>query len=124
MKENLKNLIKVTVRNLRKNQTKAEAKLWEALRGRQLQGKKFLRQFPIVFKWQNRERFIIADFYCHGAKLVVELDGGIHEQQKEYDELRDYVLKSLGLKVLRITNETIENDFEKALALIAFQLEK
>ena len=50
---------------------------------------------------------MIADFYCHEAKLVIEVDGGVHEQQKDYDEAREYVLKSLGLSIVRFRNAEI-----------------
>ncbi|MFA4844514.1 MAG: endonuclease domain-containing protein [Candidatus Margulisiibacteriota bacterium] len=107
MRQRLSNLVKQTVRSLRKDQTEAEKVLWRALKDRKLSGKKFLRQHPIVFEWQGRERFLIADFYCHEAKLVIEVDGGVHEQQKDYDEAREYVLKSLGLSIVRFRNAEI-----------------
>lgn len=75
--------LKTTARNLRRRQTPSEAILWELLRGRRLAGKKFLRQHPIRFGWYGETRFFIADFYCAEAKLVVELDGPIHEFQQE-----------------------------------------
>jgi len=52
-------------------------------------------------------RFFIADFYCHEAKLVIEIDGGIHETQKEYDEMREQIIKLLGYKVIRFSNEVV-----------------
>ncbi|MBI5400346.1 DUF559 domain-containing protein [Candidatus Saganbacteria bacterium] len=79
-RERLNKLIKQAVRRLRKRQTKSEAILWHEIRNRQLNGAKFFRQYPIVFEWQARKRFLIADFYCHKANLVIELDGPIHEK--------------------------------------------
>ena len=73
------NLIKQTVRDLRKNQTLSEVKIWKAVRNRKLKGKKFLRQHPIRFNMDGRKRFFIADFYCHEKNLVVEIDGKIHQ---------------------------------------------
>lgn len=58
---------------------------------------------------------MIADFYCHEAKLVVEVDGGIHEQQKDYDEAREFVLKGLGMKIIRFKNKQIINQLETSL---------
>jgi type I restriction enzyme R subunit len=69
------------VREFRKHPTTAEAMLWECLRGRRLNGTKFRRQHPI--------RRYVVDFYCHEHKLIVELDGEIHEHQREYDAVRE-----------------------------------
>ena len=102
--------IKKFARNLRKNQTDAEKRLWEALRKRKLGGYKFLRQHPIVYGQRQDERyFFIADFYCAEINLVVELDGKVHNHQKRYDYNRDLVLKKLGLNVLRIRNEELKD---------------
>jgi very-short-patch-repair endonuclease len=54
----------------------------------------------------------IADFYCNQINLVVEIDGGIHEQQQDYDQLRDYIMKQYGIRVVRFTNEEIVNKSE------------
>ena len=51
----------------------------------------------------------IADFYCNQINLVVEVDGGIHEQQKDYDELRTKIINQYGVKVIRFTNEEVVN---------------
>ncbi|MDR9417886.1 endonuclease domain-containing protein [Gracilimonas sp.] len=95
-------------RELRKNSTPSEKLLWKHLRKRQLRGYKFLRQKPFVHEQRGKKRyFYIADFYCAELKLVIEVDGKIHDFQKEYDYQRDLVLNSLGLKVLRIKNEDL-----------------
>jgi very-short-patch-repair endonuclease len=65
---------------LRKNMTFCENLLWERLKLKQICGLRFRRQHPIAF--------FIVDFYCHEAKLVIELDGEIHNQQREYDDGR------------------------------------
>jgi very-short-patch-repair endonuclease len=65
---------------LRKTPTPSENILWQVLRNRKLDGKKFVRQFPIIFEYQGRKRFFVADFYCHEAKLIIELDGKIQEK--------------------------------------------
>ena len=116
------NLIKQTVRKLRKEQTESEAILWRALRNRKLLGKKFLRQYPIVFNWEGIKRFFIADFYCHDARLAVELDGAVHLQRKDYDEARDYVLKSIGIRVIRIKNGDIANNTQNIIDSIKKEL--
>ena len=86
---------------LRKNETPAEKHLWKMLRNRNLLGLKFRRQHPIA-------RFI-ADFYCAELKLVIEIDGSIHEREDiiKYDLERENYLKELGLKVLRFKNEDV-----------------
>ncbi len=100
-------------RKLRKRSTATEKSLWQRLRSRQLDGLKFYRQFPIG-------RYI-ADFYCDELKLVVELEGGIHDKadQKEYDETRVSEFEGMGLTVMRIRNGEIENDMEIVLERIA-----
>lgn len=105
-------------RKLRKKQTPYEKKLWQYLRNRKLGGLKFYRQRPIIYGYdENRYLFFIADFYCAEKNLVIELDGGIHNYQKEYDEQRDLIMQGLGLKVLRIKNEEL-NDMERILKKI------
>ena len=53
--------------------------------------------------------FYIADFYCHEKKLVIELDGKIHDNQKEYDEYRTFLINQLGIRVHRIKNEELKD---------------
>ncbi len=110
-------------RQLRKNQTKAERLLWNEVRGRKLGGFKFLRQHPIVHSfYKNHARFFIPDFYCHEKRLVVEVDGGIHEQQKEYDADREAIIRSLLLKVIRFENDRVLKEIEEVKREILAQL--
>jgi very-short-patch-repair endonuclease len=99
-------------RELRKRMTRPEEKMWQLLRNRQFHNLKFRRQHPIG-------RFIV-DFYCHELKLVVEIDGSIHdtEIQKERDESRTFMIEELGLKVIRFENQMVMNDVTKVLAEI------
>ncbi len=115
-------LIKQTVRKLRKNQTKSESMFWQAVRNRKLKGKKFLRQHPICFEIDGRRRFFVADFYCHEKILVVEIDGKIHLRQKNYDALRTHIINVLGMKVIRFKNETIEMNLEAVLERVGEHL--
>lgn len=103
-------------RELRKRMTPAEQKLWERLKKKQINGNRFRRQHPI----SN----FIADFYCHSAKLIIEVDGGIHsiEEQKEYDVQRSEKLNRLGVAVIRFTNKEIEEQLETVIADIAARL--
>lgn len=105
-------------RELRRNMTEAEQLLWKELRNRKFMGLKFVRQYPLIYQVINNEpRYFIADFMCYEKKLVIEVDGLIHEFQKEEDEHREEILKSLGLNILRIRNEETENR-EKVLEKI------
>ncbi|MCA0458080.1 MAG: DUF559 domain-containing protein [Chloroflexi bacterium] len=87
---------KILAREMRSQPTPAENHLWKGIRKEQVLGFKFRRQHTI-------DRFIV-DFYCTTARLVIEVDGSIHEEQQENDQLRTEFLESLGLRVLRFTN--------------------
>jgi very-short-patch-repair endonuclease len=91
--------------------TPVEAKLWSCLRAGRLNGLHLRRQQVI-------DGFI-ADFYCHAAGLVVELDGAVHQQQADYDAERDRILKERGLRILRFPNREVENNLPAVLAQIA-----
>src|SRR5699024_4929037 len=107
---NNKKTITELARTLRNNPTESEKLLWKHLRRRQLKGYRFLRQKPLIYNDQQRKRyFYIADFYCTKARLVVELDGKIHEYQQEYDYNRDLVLARMNLRTLRIKNQELRN---------------
>jgi very-short-patch-repair endonuclease len=86
---------------LRNNMTYHEKLLWEKLKGKQICGIRFRRQHPIDF--------FIADFYCHEAMLVIEVDGEIHNDKADYDDSRTAVMEKYGIKVIRFTNFDIEN---------------
>lgn len=97
-------------KQLRREMTPEEKKLWYYLRSNQLNGLHFRRQQVI-------DGFI-ADFYCHAARLVIEIDGGIHERQREYDGERDRIISSRGLQVIRIRNEEIQKDIYQVMQRI------
>jgi len=112
-----KKFVVAICRENRKNMTEAERIVWELVRNRRVDGKKFLRQHKIIYENSfDSFQFFIVDFYCAEEKLVLEIDGEIHELQKEYDCWRTSVLNDLGLRVLRIKNEEtifVENVKEK-----------
>jgi very-short-patch-repair endonuclease len=108
------NEITERARNLRKNQTPAEKELWKHLKRKAL-GIKFIRQKPIIFYTGNKKNFFIADFFSKEASLVIELDGKIHQNQKKYDQARDFMIKEFGFKVLRFKNEEIFQHIEYVL---------
>ena len=90
-------------RDLRQNMTEFEQELWFYLRGRKIQNLKFCRQVPIG-------KYIV-DFLCKDKRLIIELDGSGHleEKQEIHDKIRDEYLKSLGYKILRIYNNELNN---------------
>ncbi len=93
----------VTARFLRHNPTNAEARLWDALRNRQVCGLKFRRQHPFGS--------FILDFFCPRLQLAIEVDGAVHESpdQRSYDAAREEFLRDRGIRVLRFTNDEVEN---------------
>lgn len=88
-------------KELRNNLTPAEARLWSMLKDKQLEGRKFRRQHSI-------DNFIV-DFYCPQEKLVIELDGEVHDNilSERKDNERDLKLKSYGITVLRLENKLV-----------------
>ncbi|MCF8234890.1 MAG: endonuclease domain-containing protein [Bacteroidales bacterium] len=98
---------------LREKMTSAERLLWSVLRKRQVKGFYFRRQHPL--------HIFIADFYCHEARLVIEVDGEIHQlpAQKEYDIGRTDSLDHFGIKVLRIKNEDVLYDMGSVIQRIS-----
>ena len=99
-------------KEMRKGPTKAEELLWEYLRNRKVRGLKFRRQHPL-------DKFI-ADFYCNEKRLVIELDGSIHDEkeQRDSDQGRTYELKELNITVIRFRNEEVTEDIKKVLERI------
>ena len=96
-------LIFENAKRLRNNQTHAELVLWG-----------YLKQHPLGI--------FIADFYCHSLKLVIELDGSIHNKEdvREYDIYRQKLIEEDGIKVLRFSND----DVEKRIEMVLMQIEQ
>jgi very-short-patch-repair endonuclease len=106
----LKQKILQAARDLRKDPTCSEALLWQALRRKQLNGIKFRRQQPIGP--------FVVDFYAPSIRLVVEIDGAIHQQQQEADQARQMILESLDLDVLRFSASQVEDELDSVLSAI------
>ena len=102
--------LKIRAQKLRREQTKEEARLWY----------QFLSRYPCRFRRQYVIGNYIADFYCHKAKLVVELDGSQHydAQAEEYDRKRTQYMKSQELMVLRFTNLDVQKRFRSVCEAI------
>ena len=89
-------------RTLRRDMTEAERRLWQMLRSRQTEACRFRRQVPIGG--------FIADFACHAARLIVEIDGGQHDPSSESEASRTRFLEGEGYRVLRFwNNEVLDN---------------
>ena len=98
-------------KELRRESTPAEQLLWSRLRGSQLSGFHFRRQ-QIV-------RGFIADFYCHKAALIIELDGDAHKGQEDYDADRDRILNANGFLTIRFENRQVAEGIDSVLTRIA-----
>jgi cyclase len=103
-------------KNNRLKPTDAEDFLWKHISGSKI-GVRFKRQHPIAY--------FIADFYCHKAKLIIEVDGEYHNipSQHEYDSNRDFELEELGLKIIRFSNEQVLFDIENTIQKIKIETE-
>jgi very-short-patch-repair endonuclease len=98
-------------RQLRHKSTPPEQLLWLALRNGQIAGLKFRRQHPIGP--------YVADFYCHSAGLVVEINGMSHMDRLDHDNERIAYLEQQGLKILRVTNQDVMDDLDAVARGIA-----
>ena len=103
-------------REFRKEPTNGEKILWSALRGKKLDGIKFRRQQPVGY--------FVVDFYNSEYRLVIEVDGPIHNQQVEADKARQDILEVLGLIVFRIKTEIPEKNLPLALDMIRNKIQE
>jgi very-short-patch-repair endonuclease len=103
---------KARARQLRTAQSNAEARLWQALRGRRLAHYKFRRQHPV-------DRYIV-DFVALDSKLIIEVDGATHstDSELEHDSRRTRVLESFGFHVIRVNNLDIYSNLKGVLEMI------
>ena len=97
-------------KQLRKTMTDVEQKLWYQLRAKRFASYKFRRQVPM--------QKYIADFVCYEPRIVIEVDGGQHADQKEYDQKRDEFFMQKGFKVLRFWNNEVMENMEGVLTVI------
>ena len=106
----------ILARNLRKNSTIQERRLWNLLKNRQFYNLKFKRQQPIGE--------YIVDFICKEAKIIIEIDGGQHNEPEniDYDNARTEFLNSLGYKVIRFWNNEIYENIEGVLLKLEVEI--
>ncbi len=106
----LKRKMTEVARGFRKTPTRSEAILWQALRRKQLDGRRFRRQQPLGS--------FVVDFFCGAERLIIEVDGPIHATQAEYDRHRQELLEALDLRVLRLPADLVERNLPEALTQI------
>jgi very-short-patch-repair endonuclease len=100
---------------MRRSMTNTEKVLWQILRANRFEGFHFRRQQVI--------KGFVVDFYCHAASLIIEVDGSVHNLQIEQDQERAKLLQELGLRVVRIRNEEVEQDLIGVLERIKYALQ-
>jgi very-short-patch-repair endonuclease len=103
-------------RQLRRDSTRSEDLLWQGLRRKEFRDLKFRRQHPLG-------RFVL-DFYCHAAKLAVEIDGSVHDASDvaAYDRDRQALIEARGVRVLRVRAKDVEADVNAVLHQIRVAL--
>jgi len=114
MKRNKKSSI-LGARSLRQKATNTEALLWKYLSNKGMIGVKFRRQHPI--------KGFVLDFYCPQFKLAIEIDGKIHDNQKEQDRERQNIIEKTGITFLRFKNTDIMNNIDNVLRTIKRRLD-
>jgi len=100
-------------RDMRVDATKPEAILWQQIRDRKLEGFKFRRQVPL--------KHYILDFVCFDAKLIIEVDGGQHAENRS-DSVRDAFFRARGFRVLRFWNEEVVTSLDGVILAIRAEL--
>jgi len=105
--------LKQLARNLRNNSTLSEVLLWKKIKNRAL-GVEFHRQVPI--------NEFIADFYCHELKLAIEIDGESHDNQYEYDILRQNILEDYGISFIRFTDLEVKKDMDNVIRALEIKI--
>lgn len=105
-------------RELRHKETKAEKLLWKRIRNRQVDGLKFRRQHPIGY--------YIADFFCFEKRLIIELEGSVHEEneQKEYDTVRKEIIEEWEYTIIYFKNEKVYYKMDEVISVIKQETSK
>lgn len=103
-------ILKERIQFLKLHQTSAEKVLWQKLQGRKLLGRKFYRQY-VIYPY-------IVDFVCHELKLIVELDGSLHMDNREQDITRTRYLEAQGYQVIRFWNKQVFDEKNEVLTTL------
>lgn len=111
----LRHKMVAVAREFRKQSTRSEAILWDALRGKKLAGVKFRRQQPIGP--------FVVDFFAPAYRLILEVDGPIHANQIQADRERQNLLESLGFKFIRVSADNVENNLEQVLSMLHLEID-
>ena len=106
----LRQRMRQVARTFRKEPTQSEKLLWQELRNRKLEGRKFRRQRPVGP--------FVVDFFCREERLVIEIDGPIHKGQSTADQERQQLLEAAGLQVIRVSSTDVETDVNAVLKKI------
>ena len=108
-------------RDLRNNQTYAEKLLWSEIKNRKL-GFKFRRQHPLSCSCNGESHFFISDFACLEKKIIIEIDGKVHNNQQERDTVREFIINELNFKVIRFTNDTVFQNMKYVIETIKMEI--
>ena len=115
IRSELTEIAKEVCRNLRKNETESEKIFWKLVRNKRFNGRKFYRQYPLFYESNGRDSFFIADFCSFRDKVIIELDGRVHDFRLTNDADRTIILKSLGFRVIRFSNDEILYNIDRVL---------
>ncbi len=118
IRSELTEIAKELCRDLRKNATHAEKIFWRIVRNKKFQGRKFYRQYPLFYELNGCDSFFIADFCSFKDKIIIEIDGCAHDFRLSRDADRTIVLKSLGFRVIRFSNEEILYNIDGVLKIL------
>ena len=109
----MKHLVHDFARELRKKQTEAEIYFWQKVRKKRILNSAFLRQKVIEHaEILGKRSFFIVDFYCSKKRLIVEIDGDVHNEQIEYDKIREATLIEMGFSIIRFLNHEVLNNWD------------
>ena len=103
----LRQRMRQVARTFRKEPTQSDSLLWQELRNRKLEGRKFRRQRPVGP--------FVVDFFCREERLVIEIDGPIHRGQSTTVQERQQLLEAAGLQVIRVSSTGVETDVNAVL---------
>lgn len=111
------------IRSMRKKSTRQEKRLWALLRDHQVNGYTFRRQHRVhMVITPLGVSYFVADFCCIKLKLIIELDGVVHENDPEYDKTRQAILEGKGYTCLRFTNDEIDYGLQDVVNAIATEV--